>query len=63
MDDQEDLTIDQVCENLQCSRWTVGRMRERGELEAYRKGRRVMVTRASYARYIERSVVIIEAGR
>lgn len=63
MDDPDDLTTDQVCETLQCSRWTVGRMRQRGELEAYKKGRRVMVTRASLTRYIESSSVTLGDDR
>jgi excisionase family DNA binding protein len=48
------LTIKDAAAYLGISRWTVNRLRASGELEAFRVGAGVRITRASADAYIER---------
>jgi excisionase family DNA binding protein len=48
------LTIDEVADRLQISRWTVQDHRRRGLLKASRLGRRVRVSEDEFNAYVER---------
>lgn len=48
------LTVQETCRELRCSRWTLDRRFEEGELVKVKAGRRVLIPRESVDEYIAR---------
>ena len=51
------LSIADICRHLKVSRWTVGRLIDRRELEATKAGRNVRISEASYRTFLDRHTV------